>query len=293
MKKKIEVTIAIPTFKRANLLAKALKCLEMQTFKNFKVSIAVNGNNSDVIDYKKLEQLYLKNNNIKFYYHYKNIAIIDNFLFLLSESTTKYFMWLADDDLISPHCLEVLVKVLDFNGDAVTAVPYWKMNDENGKQLIIPSHFHQNNFIQRIIKFCDNSDDVFFYGLHRTENLKKCTFEGFWRPNSELIEQWAYVFIFDLLMQGKILFKYDKNAIWINNHTTTKQYSRDHRTNLTSKIKKVIKMINMNYLFIVKIIKWKKSHFVPIMVLFLIKNMILFLINNFFKPIFIKVFKSK
>ena len=48
-------------------------------------------------------------------------------------------------------------------------------NSTDKIDLIVPSHFHQGNILSRIIKFCAKTDDVFFYGLHRTENIKKCS----------------------------------------------------------------------------------------------------------------------
>ena len=69
---------------------------------------------------------------------------------------------------------------------------------------------------------------TFFYGLHRTSNLKKCSFIKFWKPNSDLISNWAYVFLFDLVLQGKITFNPDSDAKWIDNDFGIKFYKKEN-----------------------------------------------------------------
>ena len=58
--------------------------------------------------------------------------------------------------------------------------------------------------LDRAIKYLNYSDDVFFYGLHRSEILKKAKFDGYWWPNNRSLANWAYVLQFDILLNGKI-----------------------------------------------------------------------------------------
>ena len=58
----------------------------------------------------------------------------DNHFYLLEKCQTKYFMWLADDDLLSPACLENLLNLLEGNNEAVTAIPNWELVNENYKK---------------------------------------------------------------------------------------------------------------------------------------------------------------
>ena len=37
---------------------------------------------------------------------------------------------------------------------------------------------------------------------------------------------WAYPFLFDLVLQGKIVFNSDKKAVWINNEFQIKYYKK-------------------------------------------------------------------
>lgn len=277
---KPKITIGIPSYKRSNYLLKALKSLESQTYKNFIILVSVNGSESENHQYKKLELNFNYNLNIKFIFQNKNIGALDNHFYLLEKCQTKYFMWLADDDLLSPACLENLLNLLEGNNEAVTAIPNWELVNENYKKKILtPSHFHQDNTLIRIINYCNISDDAFFHGLHKTINLKKCSFSGFWRPNSNSITNWAYVYLFDLIIQGKILFNKNTNAKWTNHDYGLKHYNKNSKSKIIRSFENIIKRLNINFIYLSKIIKWKKIHYlpiiIPILLYFFIRDLIL------------------
>jgi len=275
---KLKITIGIPSYKRPNYLLRAIKSLESQTYKNFITLVSVNGSEYENYEYKKLNFNY--NSNINLIFQNKNIGSLDNHFYLLEKCQTKYFMWLADDDLLSPTCLENLLNLLENNNDAVTAVPNWELvNENNNKKILTPSHFHQDNTLIRIINYCDISDDAFFHGLHKTINLKKCTFSGFWRPNSNLITNWAYIYLFDLIIQGKIVFNKNTNAKWTNHDYGLKHYKKNNNSKIIRFLENIIKRFNINFIYLSKIIKWKKIHYlpiiIPILLYFFIRDLIL------------------
>lgn len=267
----ILVTIGIPSFKRPELLSNALTSLKKQTYKKLKVIVGINGNDEDIKNYKTIINNFKDEFNIEFHFHKKNIGSINNFMYLLNVSTTKYFMWLADDDRITPNFVKSSLSILEKSLDAVSVMPTWELfYSEDKKKNLIPSYFDQKSSLIRIINFCNVTDDAFFYGLHKTSNLKQCNFSKFWKPNTELISNWAYVFIFDLVVQGKILFNPDKNAKWINNESTIKFYKKENQAKFKLVLKSIIKKINIKYFYIIKLIKWKKYHYLPIIIPLLI-----------------------
>ncbi len=269
--KEILVTVGIPTYKRPELLKNALNSLKMQSYKNIKIIIGVNGNNDEIEKYKIIKSNFINELNIEFYFHNKNIGAINNILYLLKICNTKYFMWLSDDDTISPKFIESSLNCLEKNSDAVTVMSTWELVYSNNKtKKIIPSYFDQNSKLKRIINYCNITDDAFFYGLHRTLNLKKCSFSNFWGPNSELISNWAYVYLFDLVIQGKILFNPDKEAKWIDSDFGKKFYRKDNGKKYKVIFQKFIKKINIKYFYLLKLIKWKQYHYIPIILTFLI-----------------------
>ena len=259
------ITVAIPTYKRPELLYNALESLKNQTYKQFKVIVGVNGNSKDGKKYKIVQENFINKLNIQFLFHNKNIGSINNLLYLLNISDTKYFMWLADDDTISSNFIKSSFNLLEKKPDAVTVMSLWKLvySKKKSKQ-IIPSHFEQSSPLKRIINYINLTDDAFFYGLHRTSNLKKCSFSKFWMPNTELISNWAYIFLFDLVIQGKILFNPDNKAKWIDNDFGKKFYKKENRNKYKARFYNIIKKINIKYCYLAKIIKWKKYHYLPI-----------------------------
>lgn len=273
------VTVGIPSYKRPELLQNALNSLKEQTYKKIKILVAINGDEDDAKKYKIVKDNFENDLNIEFHFHNKNIGSINNLLYLLNICNSKYFMWLADDDKISPNLIKSSVSILEKNFDTVTVMSLWELvYSENKKKKIIPSFFNQNSPLKRIINYCNVTDDAFFYGLHRTSNLKKCSFSKFWKPNSELISNWAYVFLFDLVIQGKILFNSDSDARWIDNDFGIKFYKKENGNKFKVRFQNIIKKINIKYFYIAKIIKWKKYHYLPIifpyLVYFFIRDLI-------------------
>jgi glycosyltransferase involved in cell wall biosynthesis len=273
------VTVGVPSYKRPDLLKDALNNLKNQTYKQIKIIVGINGDKNDTEKYKTIRDNFKDDLNIEFHFHDKNIGSINNFLYLLNICNSKYFMWLADDDRISPNLIKSSLSILDKNYDTVTVMPLWELvHVGNKKKKIIPSFFDQKSALKRIINYCDVTDDAFFYGLHRTSNLKKCSFSKFWKPNSDLISNWAYVFLFDLVLQGKILFNPDDDAKWIDNDFGIKFYKKENGNKYKIRLQNIIKKINIKYVYIEKIIKWKKYHYLPIMlpllVFFLLRDLI-------------------
>ena len=258
MKKKI--TVGIPSCKRPDLLKRALKSFVNKNLKDIFVIVSIDGIDSTFDDYKKIESSYTKYDFIKFHYHKKNIGSLKNFLFLRDISTSKYFMWLADDDESNSNMIYKLLEILENDKNAVTAVPYWELVFGDGNRKIIkPSSFSDKNMFLRIIKYVYYSDDAFFYGLHKLEFLNKCSFKNYWWPNTKYLSNWCYVFQFDLIIQGKIILLKDEQMRWINHDYGPKHYPRSAAF---SKIKRELlfltRKVNIYYFYLVKLIKWRK-----------------------------------
>ena len=85
------IMIGIPTYKRSHLLINVLRSLNSQTYNNFIVLVSVNGENNDIVDYKKLEKSLDYNLNIKFHFQNKKLDTLNNFFYLLDKCESKYF----------------------------------------------------------------------------------------------------------------------------------------------------------------------------------------------------------
>ena len=285
-----KITIGIPTFKRPELLKRALNSFIYESDKDklkIKVIVSIDGIDEKYEDYKNLEKNFQKFESIKFYFHKKNIGSLDNFLFLRDNCETEYFMWLADDDEISFSTIKEMYRKLS-NSDAITVVPYWELINIHGKKKTIePTIFNNGNLFRRIINYLYDSDDAFFYGLHKAKYLKKCEFNNYWWPNKNILSNWCYVFQFDIIMQGKVILLKNKNCKWINHDYGEKFYPRATTKKIFKYFAYFIRRINIFYLYLLKIIKWKKYNLIlilmPILFIFFIRD------TFFIRPIYKRI----
>jgi len=252
------ITVGIPTHKRPKLLLRSLNSLLKDHHSNVKIVVSIDGIDETYNDYLEIEKKF-PNSFIEFIYHKENIGSLNNFLFLRNHCKTEYFMWLADDDEISCTTIINLYSLLKTEVSACTVVPYWELlNEKNQKKLIKPSFFGQESLFKRVISYCYNSDDAFFYGLHRTEILKKCSFKGYWWPNKISLSNWCYVFQMDLILRGKIIFLNDKKFKWINHDYGKKFYPRSSTDKFFKYYAYLSRRINVYYLYLEKLLKAKK-----------------------------------
>lgn len=249
------ITIGIPTHKRPALLERALNSL-MPIRNDIFIYISVDGK-ENIDEYKMIEQKYLKNKSIKFFYN-DRIGSLKNFYFLRDICETKYFMWLADDDEISSDGILELFKFLEKNKEYVSACLYWELVKETGKRkLLEPEFFNDNSIFFRIIKYLAKNDDAFFYGLHRIETLKKASFKNYWWPNKQALSNWCYIFQFDILLNGKIKFLKNSKYSWVNHDYGIKYYPMSANKKIFKYLAFLIRKINMYYLYLSKILKNK------------------------------------
>ena len=283
----INITVGIPTHKRPRLLLRSLNSLLNDHYSNVKIVVSIDGIDETHNDYLEIEKKF-SNSSIEFIYHKENIGSLNNFLFLRDHCKTEYFMWLADDDEISCTTIINLYSLLDTKISACTAVPYWELlNEKNEKKLIKPSFFMQKSLLKRVISYCYNSDDAFFYGLHRTEILKKCSFKGYWWPNKISLSNWCYVFQMDLILRGKIIFLDDKKFKWINHDYGKKFYPRSSSDKFFKYYAYLSRRINVYYLYLEKLVKAKE--FTIFIIMFFISFFLLIRDLLFREPAFHKV----
>lgn len=263
---KLKITIGIPTHKRPKLLKRALISLISDENINVKIVISVDGIDNPFEEYKLIEKSVFNKQNISFIYHKTKIGSLKNFLYLRDIYDTEYFIWLADDDESSLRLVYELQKLLDNNLNAVTAVPYWELKNDNNKYKIIQSsHFNDKLKIKRVSKYIYDSDNVFFYGLYRAEKLKKCSFNNYWWPNKDALSNWCYVFQMDLILQGQIILLDNINQRWINNDYGIKYYPRSSGEKMMKNFSYIMRRINIYYLYILKFLKLKKYFYIFIL----------------------------
>lgn len=111
------LTIAVTTYKRPDFLEQCLKSILNQEFKNYEVLVGNNDPDAPI----DLSSLGIADSRIRVINREKNIGSLENAMDLLTQSSAKYFTWLADDDLYLKGFLSPLMKALDENPAAEIA----------------------------------------------------------------------------------------------------------------------------------------------------------------------------
>ena len=196
-----KLTIGMPVYNGELFIKKAIESILDQTFTDFELIIS---NNSSSDSTEKICQDFIdKDNRIQINTQKKNIGIHRNFNFLLSKAKGEYFAWAAVDDYLDNDFMEKNLKILESDKSVVSSVgkiiPYGVDSLEIDSTLVDTSVFPKflKNFIKsgRRRKMIDAGPvsgnmnykiRTFFkitkslgrwYGVHRTEQLKKCIIE--------------------------------------------------------------------------------------------------------------------
>lgn len=167
------VSIGIPTYNRPVLLRRALNCVLNQTYKN--LEIVVSDNCSTDPDVKALlDEFKNKDERLKIFIQTRNIGPSNNFNFVKQKATGKYFMWLADDDIISEQFVEKTVTFLEANGDysMASGMPF-RVEQQIPEPRPLPVLSLENSSKQkRLSSYIFNvADNCVFYSLFHKNQI--------------------------------------------------------------------------------------------------------------------------
>ncbi len=180
-----QVTIGMPVYNDKDFLEQSLQGLLNQTFKDFVLIISddcsKDGSAEICLEFAKMDC------RINYLRQPKNLGISKNMQFLLSQATSKYFMWAGDDDLYAPDFIEKLIDSLEKNPLAISAFSNYKLINEAGEPIKTLRSFDYSNpkTGKRLRYFIRNADDGFGYGLFVSEKIRGVQFPVWWWPNNK------------------------------------------------------------------------------------------------------------
>lgn len=102
------VSIGIPVRNGGSMIYGALDRIAKQTYGNLEIIISDNSSSDETA--KICLDFALKDSRIKYYRQNTLINALDNFHFVLDQSSSQYFMWAAHDDRWSFNYVEVLLR---------------------------------------------------------------------------------------------------------------------------------------------------------------------------------------
>jgi glycosyltransferase involved in cell wall biosynthesis len=122
------ITVGLPVYQGADLIAKALDCLQRQTFSNFEAIISVDGNDTETA---AACRPILADRRFRMVVHPDRLDWVGNFNWLLQQDVKEFFCYRQHDDTTSPDFFEVLLRVADNEPDA--AAIYCDCKDSGGR----------------------------------------------------------------------------------------------------------------------------------------------------------------
>ena len=194
-----KISIGLPIYNAEKLIRQKIENLLEQTFIDFELIISDNASTDDTV--KICKEFMKKDSRIKLYEQDHNIGQFNNFNFVLEKSSAEYFAWTAIDDILLPKFLEKNLHILETKKNVVTSVSRLRMfgdftenlkNNHNDstttkiekkiktKLSHMDCYSISGNYEKRVnnfLKTCRHSQ--VFYGLHRTDAIKKCVMDNF------------------------------------------------------------------------------------------------------------------
>ncbi|MCI4430000.1 MAG: glycosyltransferase family 2 protein [Burkholderiales bacterium] len=244
-----KVTIAIPTFRRPEMLRRALESVVRQNYAPLEVIVADNATEGDAVA-SVIASFHGRIEDLRYVRHEQNIGALDNFMFCLTQASGDYFMWLADDDELAADSIAALARPLDEDPTIVTVVPHWRLKRSPEAGWVVEQRAYESHSpLVRALRYVWRANDAFYYGLHRRRELLTCRFPNFVWPNAGVLADTAYPYLMRLVLTGRVVAVREPWVEWINHAYTEKSYANPVPFVLYAP-KHVLRRINMhvNYL---------------------------------------------
>ena len=162
-------TIAIPTFNRAETLKRAVASARAQDYRS--VEILIIDNASEDATKEVCQALADEDPRIRYMRQPRNVGPIRNFETGLENARGHYFMWLADDDWITPNYVRRCAEELQKGPHGiVVGRDLWYLGDDTIAAPIVTAL--EPEPVPRILNYLKMvASNAATYGLSRTEDL--------------------------------------------------------------------------------------------------------------------------
>jgi glycosyltransferase involved in cell wall biosynthesis len=129
----------MPVFNGATTIGRSLDSLVQQDFKNWKLVVSDNCSQDATLEIvEKYAQL---DHRISYCRQLSNIGAQPNFVYLLAQADTPYFMWAAADDEWSSGFLSEAVRLMEEDSSIKFCSPSVELINADGKKLVAYKSF--------------------------------------------------------------------------------------------------------------------------------------------------------
>ena len=128
-----DVTIVIPTYNRAEMLSRAIRSMQEQSYANWKLVVVDNASSDNT--FSIVEEAMRNDARICYYRHPENIGMLPNWEFALSKVESTFFCLLCDDDYVLPGFLQAARHEMDCHPDIGLCFGRAAVVDDAGRRL--------------------------------------------------------------------------------------------------------------------------------------------------------------
>lgn len=222
------LSICIPSYQRARLLAPLLRELDAPDFLPFSFEVVVADNASTDEGYREIERYTPANYTLRYYCNNRNVGAIPNLFGTLRRAEGEFCLYLADDDrLVQAHLIDA-VETMRRSPDIVATHCCWQALDLVSGQ-VTPPLIEFDDLVFPPDAAASLVQHYFFtgfqpeIGIYRTDILADCLF-----PTE--IFFWALALTDRLLQRGSIRVT-DKPFYNIVSRHPDEPFPRDRLTN--------------------------------------------------------------
>ena len=125
------ITTVIPTFRRPQFLRRAVSSVLAQTYPHFEVHIYDNHSEDETA--AVVQEFAAADPRVKYHSHDRNIGILENFSYAMSQVETPFFSFLSDDDFLLPEFYVKALAGFDRHPGAIFSALLTLFVDEKGE----------------------------------------------------------------------------------------------------------------------------------------------------------------
>lgn len=133
-----KVSICIPVRNGEKFIFQAIESALNQTYKNYEIIVIDNASTDGTVNL--VSKFFSGNGAVRFFKNHENIGLVGNFNACLQHARGEYIKFLCADDLISPTCIDKMVKALDENLSCALVVSQCHMINGNGLNISRRGH---------------------------------------------------------------------------------------------------------------------------------------------------------
>ena len=233
------VTVYIPTFNRLELLQRAVKSVQEQTYQNLEIIIVDDCSTDSTQDY--LVKLGKEDSRVRYFFKEKNSGACISRNIAIEHAKGEYITGLDDDDFFTKDRIEIFIKSKEKLEKYVFLYSNFLFKNKNGLRRSKADIFKPTKIKSRHLIFNNYVNNQIFI---KTKLLKQNLFH-------EKIPAWQ-----DIYTWYKILNKHGGRAFMISNYTYIMDVSHPHERISLKKIDKINESFNifckdfkLNYLY--------------------------------------------